>query len=89
MPLSTEADIAAAQLVRDWMAERVDQVLAAMRRNHIDTHDQVAVDFVVAAARMSAEAVMSANGYNVGRALAHMDRWIADERRRANDARPA
>ena len=66
--------------IRAWMSEDVDKGMLLIEQHHVPKEAALFVTSLVKAAR---RALLSAEGYNVERAVAVLDQWMEDAGRRA------
>jgi hypothetical protein len=74
-------ELGAYAFIRAWMADDVDKGMLLIEQHHVPKEASVFVMSLVKAAR---RALLSAEGYNVGRALEVLDQWMEDAARRAS-----
>jgi hypothetical protein len=66
--------------IRAWMADDVDKGMLMIEQHHVPKEAALFVMSLVKAAR---RALLSAEGYDVDRALAVLDQWMEDAAARA------
>jgi hypothetical protein len=78
--LAAGQELAAYAFIRAWMADDVDKGMLLIEQHHVPKEAALFVTSLVKAAR---RALLSAEGYNVERAVAVLDQWMEDAGRRA------
>ena len=78
--LAAGQELAAYAFIRAWMADDVDKGMLLIEQHHVPKEAALFVMSLVKAAR---RALLSAEGYNVERAVAVLDQWMDDAGRRA------
>jgi hypothetical protein len=78
--LLASQELAAYAFIRAWMADDVDKGMLLIEQHHVPPEAGLFVMSLVKAAR---RALLSAEGYNVERALAVLDQWMEDAGQRA------
>jgi hypothetical protein len=73
-------ELAAYAFIRAWMADDVDKAMLLIEQHQLPKEAALFVMGLVKAAR---RALLSAEGYNVERAVAVLDQWMEDAGRRA------
>ena len=73
-------ELAAYAFIRAWMADDVDKGMLLIEQHHVP---QEAALFVMSLVKAARRALLSAEGYNVERAVAVLDQWMEDAGRRA------
>jgi hypothetical protein len=73
-------EIAAYALIRAWMADDADTGMLMIKQHHVPP--EVAL-FVMSLVKAASRAILSAEGYQVERALAVLDQWLEDASERA------
>jgi hypothetical protein len=73
-------EIAAYALVRAWMADDADTGMLMIKQHHVPPE---AALFVMSLVKAASRAILSAEGYQVERALAVLDQWLEDASERA------
>ncbi len=73
-------ELAAYAFIRAWMADDVDKGMLLIERHHVPKE---AALFVLSLVRAARRALLSAEGYQVERALAVLDQWMEDAADRA------
>jgi hypothetical protein len=73
-------ELAAYAFIRAWMADDVDKGMLLIEQHHVPREAGLFVMSLVKAAR---RALLSAEGYDVGRVLAVLDQWMEDAANRA------
>ena len=84
MQLSRESRVAAAELIRAWMAGQADDALVIMRQHRI-MEDPVAVEFVMATVRLATQAMLASAGYDVAKAVELAEKLAQVEKKRADE----
>ena len=72
-------EIAAYAFIRAWMADDVDKGMLMIEQRHVPPEALFVMSLVKAASR----ALLSAEGYQVERALAVLDQWLENASERA------
>jgi hypothetical protein len=78
--LSAGQELAAYAFIRAWMADDVDKGMLLIEQHHVP---QEAALFVMSLVKAARRALLSAEGYNVERAVAVLDQWMDDAGQRA------
>ena len=78
--LAAGEELAAYAFIRAWMADDVDKGMLLIEQHHVP---QEAALFVMSLVKAARRALLSAEGYNVERAVAVLDQWMEDAGRRA------
>ena len=78
--LAAGQELAAYAFIRAWMADDPDKGVLLIEQHHVPKEAALFVTSLVKAAR---RALLSAEGYNVERAVAVLDQWMEDAGRRA------
>lgn len=78
--LAAGEELAAHAFIRAWTADDVDKGMLLIEQHHVLREAALFVMSLVKAAR---RALLSAEGYNVERAVAVLDQWMEDAGRRA------
>ena len=73
-------EIAAYALIRAWMADDADTGMLMIKEHHVPPE---AALFVMSLVKAASRALLSAEGYQVERALAVLDQWLEDASERA------
>lgn len=73
-------ELAAYAFIRAWMADDVDKGMLLIEQHHVPKE---AALFVLSLVKATRRALLSAEGYQVERALAVLDQWMEDAAERA------
>jgi hypothetical protein len=73
-------EIGAYAFIRAWMADDVDKGMLKIEQHFVPPEAAV---FVIALVKAASRALLSAEGYQVERALAVLDQWLEDASARA------
>ena len=73
-------ELAVYAFIRAWMADDVDKGMLLIEQHHVP---QGAAVFVLSLVKAARRALLSAEGYQVDRALAVLDQWMEDAAERA------
>jgi hypothetical protein len=73
-------ELAAYAFIRAWMADDVGAGMLLIEQHHVSPES---AQFVMALVKAARRAILSAEGYQVDRALAVLDQWLEDAGRRA------
>jgi hypothetical protein len=73
-------EIAAYAFIRAWMADDVDKGMLMIEQHHVPPE---AALFVMSLVKAASRALLSAEGYQVDRALAVLDQWLENASERA------
>lgn len=73
-------ELAAYAFIRAWMADDVDKGMLLSQQHHVP---QEAPLFVLSLVKAARRALLSAEGYQVDRALTVLDQWMEDAAERA------
>ena len=72
-------ELAAYAFIRAWMTDDVDKGMLLIEHHHVP---QPAAMFVLSLVKAARRALLSAEGYQVDRALAVLDQWMEDAAKR-------